>query len=177
MNLYDFSKEFSELFDRLDSYDEYDAETYDALSEAWFTTLSEMEEDFSERAENLACYIKNCKATISAIGEEMKSLRERKTALERKVERLNSYLMLCMDETHTSKVEGARARISLRNNAESVLITDEQSFIDWATANGRDDLLKYEAPTIRKTAVKDAIKNGEDVPNAEMQRTRSVIIK
>jgi hypothetical protein len=67
--------------------------------------------------------------------------------------------------------------ISIKNNAESVEISDTEKFIKWAHDNDRDDLLKYTDPEIRKSAVKPLLQDGEKIPFATLTRTQSVVIK
>ena len=90
---------------------------------------------------------------------------------------MKKYLMDCMTAAKLKKIDMPRAAISIRNNAEAVEITDESGFIAWAQANDRDDLLKYSAPEIRKTFVKQDLKAEKDIPYAKLTRSQSVIIK
>ena len=52
------------------------------------------------------------------------------------------------------KIDKPQAVIRVKKNPESTVIDNEKSFIEWAEANGYNDLLKYEQPTVRKTKVK-----------------------
>jgi hypothetical protein len=81
-----------------------------------------------------------------------------------------------MEQVNLKKIDKPRARISLRNNAESVQIEDDTEFVNWAM-NNREDLLRYKDPEISKTAVKQALNDGEEIPGASLVRTKSVLIK
>ena len=85
--------------------------------------------------------------------------------------------MDCMINADVKKVDEPLAKLTIRQNAESVEVADELGFIDWAQRNDRDDLLRYSAPDINKTAVKDAIRSGAEIPGAQLVRTKSLIIK
>ena len=87
-----------------------------------------------------------------------------------------SYLLDEMNAAGKKKIESPQAVISVRNNAESVNIPDEQKFIAWAEEHN-DSLLKYAQPEIRRTEVKALLKSGQELPGAALARTQSVIIK
>jgi len=182
--LFAMTAEFEELFNRYDeivNFEPDDGEDPDefrkSAEEAWFTTLDCMEEDIEVKAENTACYIKYLTAQADAMKAEEKRLHDRRTAKENAAKRLKDYLMCCMDSAKLAKIDRPKACVSVRNNAESVNITSEDSFIDWALKYDHQELLKFADPTISKTAVKSLLKNGEAVPFAELVRTRSVVIK
>lgn len=196
MKLYELSDTFSELFDRFDEIDNYTPDTdalgryiddsgnviedIDAYREAyrtaWFETLSALEEEFDIKAENIACYIKNLSAEIKAMKEEENALRRRRQAFENSVERLKGYLLGSMNAIGKAKIEMPRARLSIRRNAESLVVDDELSFIGWAQQNN-DNFLKYAMPEIRKTEVKKAAQAGKELPFVHLARTESLIIK
>ena len=133
--------------------------------------------DFEACAGNIAAVIKNLSAEAADIREQEKIFAARRRAKEKSVERLKSYLLQEMQNLGTPKIETTQAKISLRNNPESAQIADENAFIEWALENDRDSLLIYKKPDISKTAVKIALKAGEELPGAALGRTVSVIIK
>lgn len=174
MSLFNISAEFAELFDRFDELSEEDDPT---LLEAWFDTLEGIEGAFNQKAVNVALYIKSLSAEADAIKAEMKSLQSRAKAKENKAKRLKEYLLECMERIQLTKIDEPAARISVRNNPESVRIADEASFIAWAKGNAAE-LLRYAEPDIDKTAIKKALSSGEiEIPGAALERTKSVIIK
>lgn len=133
--------------------------------------------DFEACAGNIAAIIKNLAAESEALREQEKIFAARRRAKEKSVERLRSYLLQEMQNLGTPKIETTQAKISLRNNPESAQIPDENAFIEWALLNDRNSLLIYKKPDICKTAVKIALKAGEELPGAALGRTVSVIIK
>lgn len=133
--------------------------------------------DFEASAGNIAAVIKNLAAEAADIREQEKIFAARRRAKEKSVERLKSYLLQEMQNLGTPKIETVQAKISLRNNPESAQIADENAFIEWALEHDRDSLLIYKKPDISKTAVKTALKSGEELPGAVLGRTVSVIIK
>jgi hypothetical protein len=193
--LFDISADFEELFNRFDEIQEMefeknedgkfvdpegniiDPENYRAdMLQAWFDTLEGIEEEFNFKAENTAQYIKSLKAEEAAIKSEEDKLKKRRQQYSRKIECMTVYLKNCMEQIGLKKIETPRARITIRNNAPSLKITDEVGFINMLQTNGRDDLLKYELPEIRKAEIKKLIKAGEIFPGAVLESSQSVII-
>lgn len=193
--LFDISAEFSQLFDKYDDIQDMefdcndngepidtegnviDPDTYRAdMLQAWFDTLEGIEGEFETKAENVAQYIKSLKAMEADIKEAEAKLNRRRKTYSRKIENMTTYLKNCMLMMNLKKVETPWARITLKNNAPSLVITDEGKFIDMLQENGRDDLLKYTAPAINKTEVKKLIKNGEQFEGACLEASQSLII-
>lgn len=192
MKLFDIAKEHLELLDKFGEIEisvnedgepvdsegnpvdpvEYIAEQENKLLEA----LTELKGDFDTKAESVSLYIKELEAGTKLLGESIKNLQSRKKAMENKVERLKSYLLTSMETVGESKIETDKVRISLRNNAPSVFIYDEKAFINQYKGS-RDDLLKYSEPTVNKTAIKEALKSGEDITGATFESKKTITIK
>ena len=145
--------------------------------EAWFDTLSGIEEEFDVKAENIAAYIKSLKAEADALKAEEASLNRRRKTKESQMERMKAYLLENMQLINRQKIDTPRARLSIRNNAESVQFDDENEFITRCELAGADDFLRYKKPEIDKTEVKAALKRGDRVEGAWLIRTQSLIIK
>lgn len=181
--LYELTSEFESLFNRFEEISDYDYSFEDdpeemqrQMQQAWFDTLEGMELEIQEKTEAVAVYIKNITAEAKALKAEEDKLTARRRAKENSAAQLKQYLMDCMNAAKLSKIDMPKAVVSIRNNAESVNIKNESDFIDWAQKNN-DELLRYRAPEINKTAVKAALRNGEDIPGATLERTRSVMIR
>jgi len=196
MKLYELSATFADLFNQFDEIDNYTPDTdsngnyindsgevitdVEALREnyraAWFDTLSAIEEEFDVKAENVAVYIKNMTAEVKALKQEEDALKRRRMAFEKSVERMKTYLLDSMRNVGRAKIDMPRARLSIRKNAESLVVEDSAAFIGWAEAHN-EDLLRYSQPEIRKTDVKKLIQSGEELPFVHLTRTESLTIK
>lgn len=193
--LFDISQDFEALFDQFDAISEYEfpvdedgrpvdddgnpvnPETAKAeMLEAWFDTLSGLEEEFNFKAENLAQYIKCLKAEAEDIDEEMKKLRARRDSRNKRIERLKNYLMENMEAVGITKIDMPKAKITIRKSTPSIKFDNEISFITMLQNKGRDDLLKYSMPEIKKSEIKKLIKSGEKFDGARLESGRSVII-
>lgn len=178
MKLYEISDNFADLFSRLEDFDEEeltDEERAD-FQQAWFDTLESIEEEFTLKAEAVALYIKELSARAEAIKAEEKRLAQRRKSAECHAASLKVYLKNCMEQMHLKKVETARAKVSVRNTAPSLKINDESAFVEMLQTIGRDDLLRYSQPEIRKSEVKAAIKSGETFDGADLVAGQSLII-
>ena len=194
-SLYSMTKQFEELFNSYEAiadmqfapdgeggYLDDDGNPVDPaaareeMAQAWFDTLDGMEIAIQEKAESVALYIKNLDYQIKAIKSEKSRLDARLKSKEKSFKNMLEYLKNCLEAAKLKKIETPRAAISIRNNPESVEITDEKSFIGWAQDNN-DDLLRYKDPEVNKTAVKQLLKAGEEVPFAKLIRTQSLTIK
>ena len=196
MKLYELSATFADLFDQFDEINTYTPDTdtdgnyiddggkiitdLEALREsyrqAWFDTLSGIEEEFDVKAENIAVYIKNMNAEVKALKAEEDALRFRRKAFEKSVERMKAYLLGSMHAVGRLKIDMPRARLSIRKNAESLVVDDDSRFIEWAQTHN-DSLLKYAPPEIRKTDAKKLVQSGEQLPFVHLTRTESLTIK
>ena len=194
-SLYKMTKQFEELFNSYEAivdmqfapdgeggYLDDDGNPVDPaaareeMAEAWFNTLETMEADIYDKAENVALYIKNLDYEIKAIKSEKSRLDARLKSKEKSCKNMLEYLKNCLEAAKLKKIETPRAAIAIRNNPESVEIADERGFINWAQDNN-DDLLRYKDPEVNKTAVKQLLKAGEEVPFAKLIRTQSLTIK
>lgn len=173
-NLYNISAEFAELFDRYDEICE--SNDMDAIS-AWWDTMEGIDGEFHKRAAETALYIKQIRAEAKMIENEIDVLTERMKSRIARADGLTKYLMDAMAAMSLDKIEDPRVKLTIRTNPESVQLADKEEFLRWAQMSGRTELLKYAAPTVSLTAVKEAVKSGEDLPGASVVRTKRLEVK
>ena len=140
-----------------------DPETGEIIDTAAMEAL-EMARD--EKIENICLYIKDLKAEAVALDNEKKALEARKAAAEKKSDSLSRYLQAMLDG---EKFKTARCAVSYRKT-QAVNIVDEtlipNEYLRFKTTSAPD-----------KTAIKDAIKAGKDVPGAMLEERQSMTIK
>lgn len=176
--LFEIASDFALLFDQLESFDEIEeADMREIAQQAWFDTLEGIEGEFELKAENVAQYIKSLKAEAEDIREEEKALAARRKSKEKRAESLIAYLMGCMKRIHREKIETAKCKLSIRKNAESVQVADEDRLARDLLAMGRTELIRVKPPELDKTAIKKALQSGETINGAALGRTESLIIK
>ncbi len=170
--LFDISENYRALFDAFDDCDEL---TDDQI-QAYFDTLDGIEGEFADKAENTACFIKELDADVKALDELAEEFAARARAKKNLIKRLKEMLLNNMQVCGIKKIDRPRAVISLRNNAESVTIEDERKLVKWLEKNA-PEMLNYEDPEISRTRVKSALKDGIEIPGAQLVRRASVIIR
>lgn len=194
MRLYEMSAEFAALFDGLDSISAWEPTIVDGIAvdddgvviedvaeykekwiADWLDKLMKVEADFEVKAENIACFIKELSGEAETLRKEKKSVSSRLDAKTHLIDRLKTMLIENMTAIGRKKIDMPKAKISLRNNQETAQFVHEKEFISWANLN-RPDLLKY-TPEINRTAVKNALQNGDKIQGAVLGRTVSAIIK
>ena len=168
MRLYEISEQYRKFMMAIEN-DEVEAE---AISD----TLEAIRDTLEEKADNIACIIKELTAEAAAIKEEEQALAARRKAKENRVQSLKSYLAAALLDNDINKVESARNKISFRRST-SVDVADEQEFISWAELNGHNEYLTYKAPTINKTAIKNAILAGDKVEGAYIAEHDNIQIR
>ena len=179
MKLYELTNDFQRLFDSLEDMTENAELTAEEKAEAekvWFDTLECVEAEFTDKAENVAAYVKVLSSEAKMLEAEEKALKARREQKVKQAESLKAYLMNSMQRVNLNKIEGVMAKISITKGRESTEITDPKAFVEWAKVND-DSLLKYKDPDISKTAVKAAIEAGREIPYAAVVRRPGLTIR
>ena len=166
MKLYELANDYLALLDAIDN-DEIP-------EEAIADTLESITACIEDKADSIACMLKNLDAECAAIKAEEARLAVRRKAKEKAHERIRQYLSETLQRAGLDKIETARNCITFRKS-ESVEV-NEEAFIKWAKIH-RDDLLKYSAPTADKTAIKFALKDGIEIVGAELRIKNNIQIK
>ena len=167
MKLHEVKEQFLE-FAQLCEAEEFDE---DAIKD----TLESLDCEFEEKADGIACVIKQNTAEAKVIREEAKNLVSRALAKENANKRMLSYLLVCMKLVKKLRVETIRNKISIKQNPESVEV--DNGFVLWAQTNDRDDFLKYIEPVPDKNAIKEYLKSGNLLSHAALKRTERLEIK
>ena len=110
-----------------------------------------------------------------ALREEELNLAERRKAKENRVRWLTQYLTDNLQAAGLAKVDKPRATLSFRKS-KGVRIDDEESFILWAEEAGQGRFLNVKT-TVNKTAIRDALKAGDELPGAVIEERQSLQIK
>ena len=149
----------------------YDPETGELLiSEAeMFAQIEKITADFELLIDNIASDVKNLKAEAADVKDEKMKLAKRQAQLENRAERAKRLLAYLLKG---EKWKNGRHSISYRKSDE--LVVDDK-FVEWASMNA-PGLLKLE-PEVRKTDVKNAIKNGTVFEFAHIEQKNNIQVK
>lgn len=128
--------------------------------------LAALELERDVKIENIGCWIKNLLADAEALKQQKNIFAEREKAAKNKAESLKNYLTAILDG---KKFETSRVAMSFRKS-ESVEFSGE--LIDVP-----HQYLKFKEPELDKTAIKKAIKDGENVPCCQLVSKMNLQIK
>ena len=139
-----------------------DSETGDIIDAE---LLDNLQMERTEKIENVACWIKELKAEAEALKAEKMAFAERQRVAENKAESLKNWLAYVLNG---EKFKTTRASVTFRAT-EKVEIADIMKL--------DENFLRYKEPEADKTAIKEAIKAGQEVEGATLVSSTSVIIK
>ena len=164
MKLYELTNDYLALMSAIDN-DEIP-------EEAIADTLEAIVGSVEDKADNISCILKNLEAEITAIKAEEDKLAKRRKAKENSYERMKEYLSESLQKMGIDKIETARNKITFRKSEKVVC---DEKFLTWAL-NLRDDLVTFSEPKANLTAIKKAIKDGEEIVGAELQIKQNIQI-
>lgn len=165
MKLYEISKEMQEVLLLLEGEGEVDISTLEEY-------LNQLEQDYTNKLDNIACMIKNEKSVSDAIDNEVKNLLERKKQHENKANRLKEYVSSFMEQMGLNKLETARNKLSFRKS--EVTIVDEEIFKASYPQMVEQKILEV-IPS--KTDLKKLFKSGEIKDGVEIIEKQNLQIK
>jgi len=155
MSLFDVASEYREACERLADLD-LDAQT---ISD----TLDGLTGDLEHKATNVALFTKSLESLAASIKDAEAQMASRRKALEARAARLRTYMLDCMQMAGVQRIESPHLRISVAKTPPSVEVFD-------AAQIPADYMRQPEVPppVADKTAIRDAIKSGLDVPGARL---------
>lgn len=138
-----------------------DTETGDIID---IERLESLEMEREKKISNIACWVKDLLAEAAAIKTEKMNLAKRQASCEHKAAQLKSYLEYALGGM---KFKDARCSISYRKS-ESVDVMDVDSL--------PEEFVKVEK-TAKLTELKEALKNGKDIPGVSLLQSNHIQIK
>jgi hypothetical protein len=128
--------------------------------------------DLECKAQNYAFVIRNLEATAEAIKAAEKQMADRRKAIENRARYMAERLKLGMEIAGVKKLECPHFAIAIQNNPASVEVF-EPGLVP------AEFMTQPEAPppAPNKTAIKEAIKAGRDVPGAMLVQGTRLAIK
>ena len=164
MTLYEISNTYKSFLDAVESGE--------IPEEAVADTLEGIQGDFYDKADNIACMVKNLSADVVAMKAERDALSERIKSKQSKADSLKHYLSESMKTLDIPKIETSRNAISFRKST-SCFIADEEDFKQKHT-----DLCKKEiVVSIPKADIIKLLKDGQEISGAELKVSQNLQIK
>jgi hypothetical protein len=133
-------------------------------------TLEGLQGTLEDKAVNVAKFFRNLEATAQSIKEAEQRMSQRRKSIENRVASLKSYLKESMEACGITKIESPWFALSIAKNPASVDITDEDSLPD-------EFVEIISTRKIDKTAIKQAIESGAEVPGAVLIRGTRLAIR
>jgi len=161
MKLYELSTQYAQLVDMLEQVEE-------DMQEALKDTLDSIADSIEVKADSIAKMIRQLEAEKEMIDAECKRLADRGAKLSKQKDQLKAYLFENMQIAGQDKIKTALFSFTIRTNAPSVLVTNDQII--------PSEFIKL-TPSIDKRAILERLKAKDIVEGCEIQQTRSLMIK
>lgn len=168
MALYTIANEMKEFLDRLDAGE--------IPEEAVDDTFDLIDMEFSAKVEAMACAIKNKLALAKEIAAEIDTFRERKKRLEATAESMKNYIARTMQYLGYDRVETKDCAVKFQKSV-GLVVEDEGELLKYLERAGKDDAIKYAAPTVDKNRLREMIKGGEEIPFCHMEERKNLQVK
>lgn len=140
----------------------------DALND----TMEAINMAFADKADGYAKIYKAVTAQADILNAEQKRLRDREKSFRDKAEAIKKNLEAAMIATDNRKIKTALFTFSIRRNPESVVVDAKNA------ESVPERFLKFKDPEIDKTALKKALKAGENLDGiAHLVQTESLQIR
>ena len=164
--LYEISNELREVYNKLENGEGIDLETGE-LSPELVNALAISRANLQAKGVDIGYVIKSFDDEIELYDREIKRLTERKQALKNAQERVKNNLKSAMEEFGIVEIKGKTLKISFRKS-ESVEVENVDLL---------DDKFKRVKVEADKTAIKQAIKSGEEVRGARLVKNNNLQIR
>lgn len=161
LKLYEISADYLEAMEGLADMD-------DMSTEAIADTLEGIAGAWEDKALNVARYVRTLEAEASVIEDLKWRTEARFKSIAATAARLKAYLKAEMERTGL-RPKAADIAIRMQTNPPSVVVDDESLIPD---GYFRTEIVR----SMRRIEMAAAMKNGEQVPGAHLERTKRVVI-
>jgi len=145
------------------------AETFEDDTGIMQEALDNIQDKIDTKAENIAKFIKSLEAERDCFKAERERLEKKERSINNKINWLKNYLLAELQKLNISKVKGKILSLVIKKNPVSVLVKDEKIIPE-------NYFIINTTRQVSKTAIKEAIENGQVVPGAELTQTISLKI-
>lgn len=158
--LYEITDDIQDVLDMLDDPDIPD--------EAIHNTLEGLEHSLGDKLDAIAALVEKWKSQAERVDKEAQRLVARKRVLNNRAQRLKGYALFHLTKLNKSTLETDLHNFTVRKGAERVVVDD---------VDGLPDMLVRVERTPLKGEIRDALRQGADLP-AHLERGKpSLIIK
>lgn len=148
------------------------ADDIDVDEQALKDTIEAVEGELEIKADGYAKVIRQLKADAKALKDEEDRLKDRREAIERTIDKIQSRLKEVMKATGKIKFKTLDFSFLVKKNPPAVKIAEGITTDDVPA-----EYIKWGKPSIDNTKVKEALKNGEKFEWASLEQGESLQIK
>lgn len=161
MKLYEISADYLEIINAIESGEIPDDQAVDLIEQ--------MEGEWQTKAEAVGSYLLNLRAEINAIYAAAKRMVDRAERTEKRADRLAEYLQWQMQRVGKREIKTPEWTAKLRKSPPSVAIVDE-----WEIPAGywREKTTR----SVDKALIREAMKDGHDVPGVKIEQSEKLRI-
>ena len=164
MTLYELTEDYMNLLAL--------AEDPDIDKQAFMDTLDGIEGAIEVKAEGYAKVMRQLEADAAACDAESKRLKNKSKTIENNIKRMKQALQFAMQATGKTKFKTQLFSFYIQKNSASVVM--DEPYIE----NIPERFLIPQDPQIDKKAIKEALKNGEDLEGiAHLEQSESLRIR
>lgn len=160
ISLYKLTGEYQRLMDLACDEDE---DVSVGFAQPFIETLQNLDGQIDDKLENCCRVIKSMLALQASLDSEAKQLKERSQRLEKALDELKGYVKYNLEMIGATKRTAGVFRLTICQNSQpSVTVLDLEEVPH-----------KFDKPVERQvslTAIRDAVKAGEDVPGVDVVR-------
>lgn len=164
VTLYQLADQFKQAAERMADLDLPEAVVAD--------TLEGLAGEIEVKATNVAMFVRNLEASADAIKEAEANMAARRKAIENRAKRIRAYLQGQMERTGITKIECPYFKLAVRDNPPAVVIDAESQLPQKFMRTPEPP-----PPAPDKKAIAEALKSGEEVPGAHLERGKRLEIK
>lgn len=162
--LYEIDRAIEQVIETGFSFDE---ETGEVLFEE--SDLDGLQVAFNEKLEACGIWIKNQKALADAIKAEEKALSDRRKSIEKRLERMDGYVLSCLLKTPKHSVETPMVSLKTRKSTRTI-IDDESEVPEEFTE-------QVVTVKVNKAEIGKALKAGREVSGAHLETSQNLQVK
>ena len=169
IKLHELNIEIEEILEMMETAIEDGDE---GILQACKDTLEGMQIDVNMCVSAYVESIKRNQVFSDALKAEIDTLKKRKEVSDNKIERQKEFLKQFMLKIENKKVETATCSVTVRNNAEKLVVEDEEQLIEFLEHNA-----KWCVDTVKKISLSEVKALCFSVPFVKKEKTQSLIIK
>ncbi len=132
-------------------------------------TLEANQEAINDKAEGYAKIIKMVEGHVATHKEEIKRLQGNVQSFENNIKRLKENVFQSMNDLGVKKIDGQLFKFSIQKNPAALEVLDDSVI--------PQGYFIQSAPTLDKTAIKEELKLGHEIPGVQLTQGESLRIK